>query len=107
MEKITAIDLEKMSPKELIELRSKVEKALRTAELRERKEALEVAEKTAAEFGFSLSELSGDATKPVKTAKAKYQNSNNPSQTWTGRGRKPQWIHDAINAGTDITDLEI
>ncbi len=102
-----AIDLEKMSRKELLELCNRVEKALKTAELRERKEALKAAEKAAAEFGFSLSELSGDGTKPVKTAKAKYRNPNNPSQTWTGRGRKPQWVHDAIKAGTDISDLEI
>ncbi len=102
-----AIDLEKMSRKELLELRNRVEKALKTAEVRERKEALKAAEKAAAEYGFSLSELSGDSAKSAKSSKAKYQNPNNPSQTWTGRGRKPQWVHDAIKAGTDITDLEI
>ena len=102
-----AINLEKMSRKELLELRNRVEKALKTAEVRERKEALKAAEKAAAEYGFSLSELSGDSAKSAKSSKAKYQNPNNPSQTWTGRGRKPQWVHDAIKAGTDITDLEI
>ncbi len=102
-----AIDLEIMSRKELLELRNRVEKALKTAEVRERKEALKAAEKAAAEYGFSLSELSGDSAKSIKSSKAKYQNPNNPSQTWTGRGRKPQWVHDAIKAGTDITDLEI
>ncbi len=102
-----AIDLEKMSRKELLELRNRVEKALKTAEVRERKEALKAAEKAAAVYGFSLSELSGDSAKSAKSSKAKYQNPNNPSQTWTGRGRKPQWVHDAIKAGTDITDLEI
>lgn len=102
-----AIDLEKMSRKELLELRNRVEKALKAAEVRERKEALKAAEKAAAEYGFSLSELSGDSAKSAKSSKAKYQNPNNPSQTWTGRGRKPQWVHDAIKAGTDITDLEI
>ncbi|WP_299984679.1 H-NS histone family protein [uncultured Ruegeria sp.] len=104
-----AIDLEKMSRKELLELRNRVEKALKSAETRERKEALKAAEKAAAEFGFSLSELSSDGTRPSKAAKAKpkYRNPNDPSQTWTGRGRKPQWIHDALKSGTDISDLEI
>ncbi|SDX13246.1 DNA-binding protein H-NS [Ruegeria halocynthiae] len=104
-----AIDLEKMSRKELLELRNQVEKALKSAETRERKEALKAAEKAAAEFGFSLSELPLDGIKPSKGAKTKpkYHNPNDPSQTWTGRGRKPQWIHDALKAGADITDLEI
>ncbi|RLK02680.1 H-NS histone family protein [Ruegeria conchae] len=104
-----AIDLEKMSRKELLKLRDQVEKALKGAETRERKAALKAAQEAAAEFGFSLSELSGDGSKPAKGSKAKpkYQNPNDPTQTWTGRGRKPQWVHDALNAGIDISDLEI
>lgn len=104
-----AINFDKMSRKELLELRGQVEKALKHAETRERKEALKAAEKAAAEYGFSLSELSGDGTKPAKGPKAapKYRNPNDPAQTWTGRGRKPQWIHDTLKAGADISDLEI
>lgn len=101
-----AIDLEKMSRKELLELRTKVEKALKGAESRERREALKAAEKAAAEFGFSLSELSPETAKPAKAA-PKYRNPADPAQTWTGRGRKPQWVHEALKAGSDISDLEI
>lgn len=104
-----AINLEKMSRKDLIELRDQVDIALKSAEKRERKEALQAAEKAAAEFGFSLSELSADAPKSPKAPKnkAKYKNPANPDQTWSGRGRKPQWVHDALKAGADISDLEI
>lgn len=103
------INLEEMSRKELLSLRDNVEKALANAEKRERKEALKAAEKAAAEFGFSLSELSDDAPRTAKgtKAKAKYRNPADPTQTWTGRGRKPQWIHDALKSGADISDLEI
>ncbi|WP_420585155.1 H-NS family nucleoid-associated regulatory protein [Ruegeria sp.] len=104
-----AVSLEKMSRKELLELRDQVEKALKSAEKRERKEALKAAEKAAAEFGFSLSELSADgpaSAKPAKS-KAKYRNPAVPEQTWSGRGRKPQWVHDALKSGADISELEI
>ncbi|MEO1108651.1 MAG: H-NS histone family protein [Pseudomonadota bacterium] len=103
------INLEEMSRKELLSLRDNVEKALANAEKRERKEALKAAEKAAAEFGFSLSELSDDAPRTAKgtKAKAKYRNPADPAQTWTGRGRKPQWIHDALKSGAEISDLEI
>lgn len=105
------IDLKSMSRKELKQLSKDVEKAIKDAEKRERKEALEAAERAAAEYGFALSELSDDTgtRKSAKgpKARAKYRNPEDPSQTWTGRGRKPQWIHDALAKGTDIADLEI
>lgn len=103
------IDLSGMSRKELISLRDKVDGAIKAAEQRERQEALKAAEKAAAEYGFSLSELSGEGRRSTKgtKAQAKYRNPANPEQTWSGRGRKPQWVHDAIQAGADISDLEI
>ncbi len=103
------LELKNMSRNELLQLRNDIDKALVNAEKRERKAALEAAEKAAAEFGFSLSELSHTAPKGAKLqkSKAKYRNPNAPEQTWTGRGRKPQWVHDALNSGTDIAELEI
>ncbi|MDK3019555.1 H-NS histone family protein [Pseudodonghicola flavimaris] len=106
-----AINLDGLSRKDLLELRDNVEKALKDAEVRERKEALKAAEQAAAEFGFSLADLSADGK--VRTggkqskAPAKYRNPNNPEETWSGRGRKPRWVHEALSSGADIADLEI
>ncbi|TDE39618.1 H-NS family nucleoid-associated regulatory protein [Antarcticimicrobium sediminis] len=106
-----ALDLSSMSRKELLQLKDDLGAALKAAEIRERSEALKAAEKAAAEFGFSLSELSSDAKSRAagKTTKAlpKYFNPANPEQTWSGRGRKPQWVHDALNRGVDITEMEL
>lgn len=102
------IDLKSMSRKELLKLQSDVAAALKAVEAKERQEALKAAEAAAAKYGFSLSELSGTARKSGKVkAAAKYKNPADPTQTWSGRGRKPQWIHDALKAGADISDLEI
>ncbi len=30
-----------------------------------------------------------------RKGKPKYRNPNNPEQTWTGRGKKPNWLKDA------------
>lgn len=32
-----------------------------------------------------------------RKGKAKYRNPANPEQTWTGRGKKPNWLRDAPN----------
>lgn len=106
-----AIDLKTMSRKDLKKLKEDVEKALKAAETRERQEALKAAEKAAAEYGYSLTDLSGDAgrrggSKATKSA-PKYRNPEDPEQTWTGRGRKPQWVHDALARGIDVSELEI
>lgn len=104
-----AINLQAMSRKELLDLQGQVEKALRNAEASERRAALKAAEKAAAEFGFSLNDLSGGGRTAGKRSKAppKYCNPANPEQTWSGMGRKPKWIHEALAKGTDLSDLEI
>ena len=105
-----SLDLTEMSRKELLQLRKDVEKALKDAEQRERSEALKAAEKAAAEYGFSLDEV---LTSPVKgglrktKASLKYRNPENHDETWTGRGRKPHWVHAALSKGVDISELEI
>lgn len=104
-----SIDLANMSRAELQQLRKDVDKALVAAEQKERKNALKAAQEAAAKFGFSLEDLS-DIAKPIsKRAKAgpKYCNPENPTQTWSGLGRKPNWVHEALANGRDISDLEI
>lgn len=105
-----AVDLTSMSRKDLLKLQKDVEKALSAAEHRDRLEALKAAEKAVAEYGFTLDDVSSvkskGAGKGTKAA-AKYRNPADPSQTWTGRGRKPAWVHEALAKGSDITDLEI
>ncbi|TNJ47682.1 H-NS family nucleoid-associated regulatory protein [Phaeobacter sp. B1627] len=105
-----SLDLTELSRKELLQLRKDVEKALKDAEQRERSEALKAAEKAAAEYGFSLDEVLTSPGKPsARKTKAtpKYRNPENPDETWTGRGRKPHWVHAALSKGADIAELEI
>lgn len=101
-------DLGAMSLEELRNLRVKVERAITTYEERKRREALSALEAAAREHGYSLSELTGDGH-GRRTGKAipKYSNPDNPSQTWTGRGRRPFWIQVALDTGYSMEDLAI
>lgn len=112
-----AFNLKAMTTKELTKLKKDVEKALKSAQDRARRDALKAVEKAAAEFGFSFDELSGKAKPkpakkaPKKKARAKaapkYRNPSNPEQTWSGRGRQPLWFKQAVSGGTDPSALEI
>lgn len=45
------------------------------------------------------------AAKP--TGKVKFQNPNDPSQTWSGRGKRPRWLQEAIEQGAQLSQFAI
>ncbi|MFP4274645.1 MAG: H-NS family nucleoid-associated regulatory protein [Paracoccaceae bacterium] len=100
------IELETMSKEELKKLKRDVEKALATIDERRKAEAIRAAEEAARQYGFSLTELKDTVGKRGKRP-AKYRNPENPSETWTGRGRQPNWYKDAIESGKSPEDLLI
>lgn len=102
------MDLSTLSLEALKKLKRDVEKAIENFESRKRKEALAAIEEKAKEMGFSLSELTGGAA-PKKASKVapKYADPQDPSQTWTGRGRKPKWVEAALSSGKSMDDLAI
>ncbi|WP_120632604.1 H-NS family nucleoid-associated regulatory protein [Ruegeria sp. EL01] len=101
------MNLDKMTSAELRKIQVDVDAALAERQKQDRIDAKTAAEAAAAEYGFSLDELL-TVQKPAKTKAApKYKNPENPEQTWSGRGRKPAWLADALTAGADMADLEI
>lgn len=100
------IDLKGLTRDELSKLISDATKALKTVDARQKAAAKLAAEKVAREYGYSLEEILASGGKTTKGA-AKYANPTDPTQTWTGRGRKPTWVLDALQAGKSVEDLEI
>jgi DNA-binding protein H-NS len=101
-------DLDDLDLNELKRLQKDVTKAIDDFQERKKREARAAAERAAADLGFTLEEL---ATGTVKGKKAKnppkYRNPEDPTQTWSGRGRKPGWINEAEAAGRDVEDFRI
>jgi DNA-binding protein H-NS len=95
-----------MSRDELKKLIVDAQKALKTVDTRRRSEAKRAAEQAAKEYGFSLEEILNAGGKSTK-GMPKYANPADPSQTWTGRGRKPNWVIEAMEAGKSIDDMAI
>lgn len=106
-----AINLKEMSRKELMALQGEIEKLLRNLHKKEKKDALVAAQKAAASFGFSLDELTSKraSTQAAKGSSLvpKYANPEDSTQTWTGKGRQPNWFKAAISSGKSAKDLEI
>jgi DNA-binding protein H-NS len=99
-------NLEAMSLKELRQLQKDLAKAISTYEDRHKAEARAKLEAIAKEMGYSVAELIGVEVKSTRApAGTKYRHPENADLTWSGRGRKPQWFADHINAGKDPSDL--
>jgi len=90
------IDLSKMTMEELKAHARDVQQAIADFDRKKRAEALAAIEEVAAKHGFRASELLGGtpakATRAKTPSVAKYRHPENPSITWSGRGRQPAWI---------------
>jgi len=107
------IDVDNLPLDDLRALKMRVDRAIASFDARRRKEALAAAERAARELGFNLSELTGGAGRGRRNAGAtggagrapKYAHPEDATQTWSGRGRRPRWVIEQLEAGRDLDDL--
>lgn len=100
-------DIENMSRSELEQLRTELEKAMASLDERRKAEARAAAENAAREYGYSLEDVVSSTPKRKTKSAPKYRNPHDPKKTWTGRGRQPAWIKEALAEGKSLEDLAI
>ena len=94
-----------MSYSQLLELRNRVDAALEAARTAEKRELRNKMESLAAQAGLTLADVF-KATGRARSSKlkgtkvaTKYRNPKDSSQTWSGRGRQPNWLVAALKKG--------
>ena len=102
-----AVDLDSLSKDELQKLRKETERKLKDFDQRRRAEARAAAEKAIKEYGYSLEDLVNASKRGGSKSVPRYRHPENPSMTWTGRGRKPGWVIAHLDGGGKIEDLAI
>ncbi|MFZ4807799.1 MAG: H-NS family nucleoid-associated regulatory protein [Hyphomicrobiaceae bacterium] len=100
--------LDKLSYADLAELKTRVEAAMAARKAADAHAVKLQMQELAAASGFSVSELFGDKRSARKGAASavKYRNPKDPTQTWTGRGRKPNWLVEATRKGAKLESFE-
>ncbi len=109
------IKIGKLSLKELKALSKKVDAAIASHEQRQQREARRALEKVAKDYGMAIDDIiattpkkrKGPAKSKAKPSAPKYRNPKDPKQTWSGRGRRPEWFKSALNSGKKEADLAI
>lgn len=104
--------LKDMAVEELVELKQGIDTLISQKQKEQTKNLVEEFKVKAAKLGLTIEDIMGlESNKPRKTkgkkVAPKYQNPNDNSQTWTGRGRKPLWVEEALKKGKKLEDLAI
>lgn len=103
------MDLSTLSLSDLKNLLQSLPAEIARREKAEKAEARKALEAFAAERGFSLSELVGDATEAKERAPVavKYRHPTIADLAWTGRGRQPKWIVEFLANGGTLEQLSV
>ena len=103
---MTAINLDALSVEALQQLKIDIDRTIERKqvgvliELRDQIDALVDASP------FTLEEILS-ASKPRKPVAPKYQNPDDASQQWSGRGRKPRWVEAYLASGGTLEAITI
>ena len=90
------VDIHALSYEALKEHRRQVDERIDELE----GEAIRALQEQASAFGFVLA-------KPGKPNGITYQNPDDPSELWHGKGRKPVWLMALLNQGISLEQLKV
>lgn len=109
------VDVTQLSFAQLIELRAKLEQQIAEKRAEELKVLADGFAKKLAASGFAVSE-GIDALRPYATAgnvrdvqqgPVRYRDPAEPSNTWSGRGRAPQWLTKYLKVGRSRDEFKV
>jgi len=104
------IDMNGMTESDLRQLMGQAERALRDRHQQRIQGLRKEAEVLAASLGMTVAEVFGvekGSKAPGKKVAPKYVNPSNPAETWSGRGKRPRWLNDAVNAGASLSQFAV
>lgn len=106
---MAAVNVDRLSLKEINDLEAKIAKAKAAARDKARADLKDRIDRLVDGSGFTIAELYGFPTRGRGRSKsaAKYANPENKSETWTGRGRKPNWLVARLKKGAKIEDFAL
>jgi DNA-binding protein H-NS len=101
------IDLSKLSLEELQTLAQDIEAEIVNRREAERERVLAQMRELAGSLGLSLEDILRQERGKSGGVAPKYRHPDNPALTWTGRGKRPVWVTEALASGKTLEDLAI
>ena len=91
---------------DLLALQAQIEDAIAVRKAEDKAELKKKLSDLATKNGFSVEELYGKA-RNKKSVEVKFRHPKDASLTWTGRGRKPGWLNEAVKKGAKLESFAI
>ncbi len=106
---MAVVNVDRMTLKEINDLEAKIVKAKSAARDKAKSDLKDKIDRLVDGSGFTIAELYGFAARGRGRSKlaAKYANPDNKTETWTGRGRKPNWLVARLKKGSKMDDFAI
>lgn len=103
------MDLSEFSVPELEELRKDIDITIEQKKKEAKQNLLKEFADRANELGINIDDLlkSSVFKSDKKKVSPKYKNPNNSDETWSGRGRKPKWVINYLDAGNSLENCGI
>lgn len=99
--------------KELLEQQKSLAEQIAKLQVEEHGKALQQVKELINDFGLTEEEVFGKpraprgSKAPTKKGEAKYRSSIDPNITWSGKGRKPEWVITYLANGGKLDELLI
>lgn len=101
-------NIDDMTYEELKKHIETAEERLQKLEKEHAKKVLSEAKKKAASVGYTATFKKTKKTTPETSKRTvKYQNPENPEETWSGQGRRPPWLKGKLEAGANLEDFSV
>lgn len=107
----TTRELNQMKLRELLKLEDDLQEAIKVRKATEAREVKQKMAELAKREGFTLEDVFGKKLFSGRgyrsSMQAKYRNPEDSTQTWTGRGRKPNWMVQRLNKGASLDEFRV
>ncbi|WP_131667720.1 H-NS family nucleoid-associated regulatory protein [Psychrobacter pygoscelis] len=107
MSKKSPVDLEALDVDELMAITKNAQQLIVEKQHQRLYDAFEKFEEIAESCNTSIDEILKAGEQLEKKRSIKYRNPKNSEETWTGRGRKPTWLVNALDQGQSLEDFAI
>ncbi len=98
-------DLEKMGLDDLWSLHERLIEVLDRKLENEKHRLQNLLDNLGRRFGGSPKDL--PLRRPYPKVEPKFRNPNDPSETWSGRGKPPRWVVELLAAGRSLDEIRI
>lgn len=99
------LDLDGLSSAQIVALQNRLAAQLEAKRASEKAELVAEIIRLVEARGYDLPEILALLSRKIASVTAAYVNPDDPTEIWSGQGRRPKWLKDLIDAGHSLDEF--